>query len=61
MPRPTTEEKADEPGRGLSRRSFLRRAGLAGGTAVVVCAGGLSYRAYDRGVFEAGEGGAYAR
>ena len=43
----------------LSRRSFLHRAGLVGGTAVVVCAGGVSYRAYDRGVFEAGEGGAY--
>jgi hypothetical protein len=26
---------------------------------VVVCAGGVSYRAYDRGVFEAGQGGAY--
>jgi hypothetical protein len=49
----------DQPGRGLSRRSFLRRAGLAGGTAVVVSAGGLSYRAYDQGVFEAGQGGAY--
>lgn len=30
-----------------------------GGTAVVVSAGGLSYRAYDQGVFEAGDGGAY--
>jgi hypothetical protein len=45
--------------RGHSRRSFLRGAGLAGGTALVVSAGGLSYRAYDQGVFEAGEGGAY--
>ncbi len=43
-----------------TRRSFLRGAGLAGGTALVVSAGGLSYRAYDRGVLEAGEGGAYA-
>ncbi|MDQ5832725.1 MAG: hypothetical protein M3550_06675 [Actinomycetota bacterium] len=47
------------PAQGTTRRSFLRRAGLAGGTAVVVSAGGLSYRAYDRGVFEAGKGGAY--
>jgi len=47
----------DQPG--LSRRAFLRRAGLAGGTAVVVSAGGLSYRAYNQGVFEAGRGGAY--
>lgn len=44
---------------GLSRRGFLRKAGLAGGTALVVAAGGASYRAYDRGVFEPGDGGAY--
>ena len=49
----------DRPAGGLSRRSFLRRAGLAGGTALVLSAGGLTYRAYDKGVFEAGEGGAY--
>lgn len=47
------------PAHDLSRRSFLRRAGLAGGTALVVMAGGVSYRAYDDGVFEAGDGGAY--
>ncbi|MCW3046488.1 MAG: hypothetical protein JWO74_772 [Solirubrobacterales bacterium] len=66
---PRTSETAQPPAaprddraearRGLSRRSFLRRAGLAGGTALVVAAGGVSYRAYDRGVLEAGEGGAY--
>lgn len=44
---------------GVSRRSFLRRAGLAGGTLVVVAAGGGTYRAYDNGVFEGGDGGAY--
>jgi hypothetical protein len=48
-----------EPQHGVSRRVFLHRAGLAGGTAVVVAAGGVSYRAYDQGVFESGEGGAY--
>lgn len=47
------------PDRRTTRRSLLRGAGFAGGTALVVSAGGLSYRAYDRGVFEAGEGGAY--
>lgn len=44
---------------GSSRRSFLRRAALVGGTVLVVGAGGLSYRAYDQGVFEAGRGGAF--
>ncbi len=48
----------DEPG--VSRRTFLHRAGLVAGTAVVLSAGGLSYRAYDQGVLEPGEGGAYA-
>jgi hypothetical protein len=48
-----------QPDRGHSRRAFLRRAGLAGGTALVVSAGGLTYRAYNEGVFEAGDGGAY--
>ena len=43
----------------MSRRSFLRRAALVSGTVLVVGAGGLSYRAYDQGVFETGEGGAY--
>lgn len=43
----------------MSRRLFLRRAGLVGGTVVVVSAGGLSYRAYDNGVFGVGDGGAY--
>ena len=38
-----------------TRRSFLRGAGLAGGTVLVVSAGGLSFRAYERGVLEAAE------
>lgn len=44
---------------GLSRRGFLRRAGLGIGTVAVVGAGALGYRAYDQGVLEAGEGPAY--
>ncbi len=43
----------------VSRRSFLRRAGLAGGGLLVVAAGGGTYRAYDNGVFETGDGGAF--
>jgi hypothetical protein len=35
-----------DPPVGHSRRAFLRRAGLVGGTALVVSAGGLSDRAY---------------
>ena len=50
---------APDPPTGQTRRAFLRRAGLAGGTAVVLSAGGLSYRAYDQGVLETGDGGAY--
>lgn len=57
-PRASPDESG-QPVQGVSRRSFLHRAGLVGATALVVSAGGLSYRAYDRGVFEAGEGGAY--
>jgi len=52
-------EEPDQPASGVSRRSFLRRAGLVGGTALVVSAGGLAYRAYDQGVLEEGTGGAY--
>lgn len=57
----TTPDALDQSPRGHSRRTFLRRAGVAGGTALVVCAGGLSYRAYDQGVFEVSEGGALRR
>jgi hypothetical protein len=44
---------------GQTRRSFLRRGGLAAGTVLVLSAGGLGYRAFDEGVFQTGEGGAY--
>lgn len=46
-------------GDGVTRRAFLRRAGLAGGTLLVVAEGGGTYRAYDNGVFEASAGGVY--
>jgi nitroreductase len=44
----------------MGRGAFLRRAGLGVGTIVVAGAGALSYRAYDQGVFEIGDGPAYA-
>ena len=53
-------QQEDGPSAGVSRRTFLRRAGLGIGTVVVAGAGGLSYRAYDQGVLEVGEGAAYA-
>jgi hypothetical protein len=43
----------------VTRRSLLRRGGLVAGSVLVVGAGGLGYRAYDEGVFQTGEGGAY--
>ena len=43
----------------LTRRVLLRRAGLAAGTVLVMGTGALGYRAYDHGVFSAGEGAAY--
>ncbi len=42
-----------------TRRGFVSGATRAGGAALVVAAGGLSYRAYDGGVFEAGRGDAF--
>lgn len=46
--------------RSMSRRTFLRRAGLGLATAAAIGTGVLSYRAYDQGVLEAGHGPAYA-
>jgi hypothetical protein len=53
-------EPQDAPPAAVSRGAFLRRAGLGIGTVAVAGAGGLSYRAYDQGVLEIGEGPAYA-
>ena len=44
----------------MSRRSFLRRAGLGLGAVAVLGSGVLAYRAYDQGVLATGEGPAYA-
>lgn len=46
-------------GTSISRRTLLRRAGLAAGTIAVGGTGALGYRAYDQGVFETGQGPAY--
>ena len=43
----------------MNRQTLLRRAGLAAGTVAVGGAGALSYRAYDQGVFQVGQGAAY--
>jgi hypothetical protein len=43
----------------VTRRRFLRRAGLGLGAVAVLGAGTLSYRAYDQGVLAAGDGPAY--
>lgn len=44
---------------GLTRRSLLRRAGIAAETLAVAAVGGLGYRAYEEGVFSTGQGAAY--
>jgi hypothetical protein len=46
----------DQP---IDRRTLLQRAGLAAGTIAVGGAGALGYRAYDQGVLQVGQGGAY--
>jgi hypothetical protein len=47
------------PVRGLSRRVFLKRAGIGAGAVVIVAAGGVSWRALDQAVFAPGTGPAY--
>lgn len=61
-PTPTAARGAhdDRADTAFTRRALLRKAGLAGGTVLVLSAGGISYRAYDNGVLTAGDGGAYA-
>jgi hypothetical protein len=41
------------------RWTLLRRGAIGGETLLVVAAGGLGYRAYDEGVLQTGQGGAY--
>jgi nitroreductase len=61
-PRPVTPSlPAATVGPGhISRRQFLRAAGLGGAGLVVAGLGGLSWRVSDQGVFSAGQGAAYA-
>jgi hypothetical protein len=59
LPAVVPAELPDRSEKAQTRRSFLRRGGLAAGTMLVVSAGGLGYRAYDEGVLQTGEGGAY--
>jgi hypothetical protein len=47
------------PVRGLSRRVFLKRAGIGAGAVVIVAAGGVTWRAIDQGVFAPGAGPAF--
>ena len=54
-----TEPRDDDAGR-MTRETLLRRAGLGAGTVAVAGVAGLSYRAYDQGVFQVGQGPAYA-
>lgn len=46
--------------RGITRRKFLRYLGIGGVGVGVVVIGGVGYRAIDQGVFEIGQGPAYA-
>ncbi len=43
----------------MSRREFLKRAGIGSGAVVVAAAVGTTWRAVDQGVFATGEGAAY--
>ena len=56
---PSADDEASFSPEGTTRRTLLRRGAIGGGTLLVVAAGGLGYRAYDEGVFQIGEGGAY--
>jgi hypothetical protein len=59
MTRPPGAAPPPTGGAGITRRDLLRRGATGGGTLLVVAAGGLGYRAYDEGVFQTGQGGAY--
>jgi hypothetical protein len=56
---PDTPGATSAQAREITRRSFVRRSGAVGGTALVVVTGGVGYRAYDEGVFQVGQGAAY--
>jgi hypothetical protein len=48
---------ADHPR--MSRRGFLKRAGIGAGAIIVAAGAGTAWRAVDQGVFATGEGAAY--
>ena len=59
-PAGATDEPPEPGPQGMTRTAFVRRAGLSLGTAAVAGVAALSYRAYDQGVFQVGQGPAYA-
>lgn len=56
---PAAARGPSDDGALMTRRTLLHRAKLIAGVTAVAAAGGLSYRAYDRGVLSAGEGSAF--
>jgi len=58
-PPPTTSPPGADPHR-MSRRVFLKRAGIGAGAVVVVAGTGTTWRALDQGVFATDQGAAYA-
>lgn len=58
----SSQPGASPPGadsRRMSRRGFLKRAGIGAGAVIVVAGTGTTWRAVDQGVFATDEGGAY--
>lgn len=58
-PPPVASSPAANP-RLISRRGFLKRAGIGAGAVIVVAGTGTTWRAFDQGVFATDQGGAYA-
>ena len=56
----TTHESPEDELENMTRGTFVRRAGVGLATVAVAGIGALSYRAYDQGVFQVGQGPAYA-
>lgn len=56
---PPADGEASASRGGMPRRTLLRRGAVGGATLLVIGTGGLGYRAYDEGVLQTGQGGAY--